>query len=125
MKSFSFQRYLQVFQKFKSLDSATLDCYQQRAVLGLITCLIIWSLFVITRPIDQIQQDSLNQLATQSNYPLTREMAYNLLQESSVNRYQYFRVLRAIHAEQHGVHIQEDIIKETPRNFDHLVDQGN
>lgn len=124
MKSLSYQRYLQVFQKFKSLDSSTLDCYQKRTLFGLIGILIIWTLFVITRPVDVVQHKEIMQLAGQSNYPLTREMAYQLLQEKTINRYQYFRVLRAVHSEQHRIRVQEDIVKQMPKPVDRMMDES-
>lgn len=124
MKMFNPQIYLQVFHKFTTIDSATIDLYQRRAILTVLSLLVIWTLFSINRSLDENEHKELLQLSTQSHYQLTREMAAELLaSEKRVNRYQYFRVLRALHAEKHLIRVQEDIVKPTPKIVDRLLDQ--
>lgn len=110
MKNSSSQRYLQSLQYFSFFKSIKLEMYQPIAISFLMFMLVLSMALAVSRPITDKQHADLVQLAQQSMYPLTRTIAKELVAEQNINRYQYFRVLRAAYFEQRNVN-QEDKIK--------------
>ena len=117
MKNSLLQRYLQPIQRFNPLKLQHVDHYQPVG-LGLLVLGLVLSILVLTlRPVNERQYQEMLLLSQQADYPLSREMARELLKHESVNRYQYFRVLRAIHTEQHNVNMQEEIRTEQKKSL--------
>lgn len=116
MKNSSSQRYLQPLQYFSFLKSIKVEVYQPIAIYLLICVFVIWMVFAVLRPISSTQYADLHQFAQQSMYPLTRTIAKDVLVEQQVNRYQYFRVLRAAYFEQRNIYQQDKIRVEIQKS---------
>lgn len=120
MKKPHLQRYLSLLQHPHVVNFFKVDHFQSTATYALIFIFILWTFFASLRPLNLEQQRDLHAISQQDHYPMAREMALALLQQQSVNRYQYFRVLRATHIEQRHIIEHEQIHIEVQKSSNNI-----
>lgn len=118
MKNFSFQRNFNPIQQVYRLKHLITDQHHSSAMYVLIAIFIIWVGFSVLKPLNVNEHQDLVKFSEQTSYPLTRQMALDLLIHDNINRYQYFRVIRAAHVEQKRIYRQEDIRVEIQKPAD-------
>ena len=110
MKNLYVSRFVPFCNKIVDLTSKNVVQYPSRVVMGLIIAFLLSGLIMANRPIHDQYYQNVMKISQQSHYPLTREMANQLLeQDEPIRLFQFYRLLRAVHEEEKRVYTQEQM----------------